>query len=72
MPPSLCITCSWMRVTQGKRGQHYLLCRNDAIPAKYLPQPVVRCAGWAATAEGAGAGPGGGDPGAPGSVGGTP
>ena len=40
---SLCSRCSWVRITRGKHGQHYLLCRNDAISGKYPPQPVLRC-----------------------------
>ena len=71
MPPSLCDTCAWMRETRGKLGQRYLLCRNPAIGRKYLPQPVLRCGGWAAAGAGT-AGGDDGDPGAPGSVGGTP
>lgn len=69
MPPSLCSACAWVRITRGKLGQQYLLCRNDAVPVKYPPQPVARCSGFAA------AGPAGpSDPAAPepGSVGGAP
>ena len=47
MPASLCPACAWMRITHGKRGQSYLLCRNEAVPAKYPPQPVLRCPGFA-------------------------
>ena len=46
MPASLCPACAWVRVTHGKRGQSYLLCRNEAIPAKYPPQPVLTCTGY--------------------------
>ena len=46
-PASLCESCTFMRETHGRRGQRYLLCRNPSIPAKYLPQPVVSCDGYA-------------------------
>lgn len=74
MPHSLCSACSWMRITYGKLGQHYLLCRNDAVPAKYPPQPVGRCAGFALAGAAAGAHDAPADPVAPepGSVGGEP
>jgi hypothetical protein len=39
-----------MRVVQGRRGQSYLLCRNETIPAKYPPQPVRACPGFTASA----------------------
>ena len=45
---SLCRSCAFVRLTEGRRGQTYLLCRNDAVGAKYPPQPVGRCAGYAA------------------------
>ena len=45
-PPSLCHTCSFVREVSGRYGQIYLLCRNEAIAAKYLPQPVLECAGY--------------------------
>ena len=32
-----------MRETHGRRGQRYLLCTNERIAAKYLPQPVLTC-----------------------------
>lgn len=58
MPASLCPACAWVRVTHGKRGQSYYLCRNEAVPVKYPPQPVLRCPGYApagaAGADGAG------------------
>ena len=48
---SLCRSCAFVRLTEGRRGQTYLLCRNEAIGAKYPPQPVVRCPGWAPAAQ---------------------
>lgn len=45
---SLCHTCAFVREVTGRRGQTYLMCKNDVIVAKYLPQPVLRCAGYAA------------------------
>jgi hypothetical protein len=45
-PESLCNSCSFVRVVAGRRGQRYLLCRNEAIPAKYPPQPVFACTGY--------------------------
>ena len=30
---------------RGRRGQTYLMCQNDSIAAKYLPQPVLQCVG---------------------------
>jgi hypothetical protein len=35
-----------MREVTGRRGQRYLLCRNDAVDAKYPAQPVVHCPGY--------------------------
>jgi hypothetical protein len=43
---SLCQSCLFVRVVRGRRGQQYLLCRNDAIPEKYPRQPVLACAGY--------------------------
>lgn len=43
---SLCWSCAHVRVTKGKLGQSYLLCRNDEVPVKYAPQPVLRCPGY--------------------------
>ena len=40
-PASLCLSCRFVRTVQGRRGQQYLLCRNDSIPAKYPRQPVL-------------------------------
>jgi hypothetical protein len=45
-PASLCHSCSFKRDVHGRLGQHYLLCRNDAIEAKYPPQPVLACPGY--------------------------
>ena len=47
MPLSLCPGCVHVRLVTGRRGQTYLLCRNDAIADKYPPQPVVSCPGYA-------------------------
>src|SRR5262249_21942308 len=46
MALSLCPACAYVRQVTGRRGQTYLLCRNEAIPDKYPPQPVVTCAGY--------------------------
>jgi hypothetical protein len=43
---SLCHTCTFVRGVKGRLGQTYLMCRNEAIPAKYLPQPVLQCVGY--------------------------
>ena len=45
--PSLCHTCVFVRKVTGRLGQTYLMCQNEAIPAKYLPQPVLQCVGYA-------------------------
>ena len=45
-PPSLCHTCFFVRKVTGRLGQIYLMCQNEAIPAKYLPQPVLQCVGY--------------------------
>ncbi len=45
-PASLCTSCVFVRLVHGRRGQTYLMCRNEAIKAKYLPQPVVQCHGY--------------------------
>ena len=45
-PASLCHSCSFVRVVGGRRGQRYLLCRNETIPAKYPSQPVFACTGY--------------------------
>jgi hypothetical protein len=44
--PSLCQSCSFKRDVHGRRGQHYLLCRNESIDAKYPAQPVLACGGY--------------------------
>jgi hypothetical protein len=46
-PASLCLTCIFVREVKGRLGQTYLMCQNEAIPAKYLPQPVLQCVGYA-------------------------
>ena len=43
---SLCYTCTFVREVRGRLGQTYFMCRNEAIPAKYLPQPVLECVGY--------------------------
>ena len=48
MSASLCPGCAFVRSVTGRRGQVYLLCTNQAIPAKYPPQPVLACPGFAA------------------------
>jgi nitronate monooxygenase len=55
-PPTLCTSCTFMRHVHGRRGQLYLLCRNETIPAKYPRQPVLTCPGYESrtTAEGHG------------------
>jgi hypothetical protein len=45
-PPSLCHSCSFKRDVRGRRGQRYLLCRNESIDVKYPPQPVLSCSGY--------------------------
>jgi hypothetical protein len=47
---SLCPSCAFVRLVAGRRGQTYLLCGNEAIPAKYPPQPVTACSGYRASA----------------------
>ena len=53
--PSLCHTCVFVRKVTGRLGQTYLMCQNDTIPAKYLPQPVLQCTGYTAVAPPEGA-----------------
>jgi hypothetical protein len=43
---SLCTSCRFVRAVRGRRGQQYLLCRNDAVPEKYPRQPVLSCHGY--------------------------
>jgi hypothetical protein len=43
---SLCQSCVFVRRVHGRRGQEYLLCRNDSIPEKYPRQPVLACPGY--------------------------
>jgi hypothetical protein len=48
---SLCETCRHRREVVSGKGSRFLLCRlsrEDARFAKYPPQPVFRCAGYAA------------------------
>ena len=44
--PSLCHTCSFIRVVAGRFDQVYLLCQNDLLREKYPRQPVRRCEGY--------------------------
>lgn len=46
---SLCLSCVYVRRVTGRRGQVYLLCRNEGVAAKYPPQPTLRCAGHASS-----------------------
>jgi hypothetical protein len=46
-PESLCAKCRFVRRVNGRRGQTYLLCQNDAIDEKYPRQPVLACPGYA-------------------------
>jgi hypothetical protein len=43
---SLCPSCRFVQEVKGRLGQRYLLCRNEAIEAKYPPQPVLACPGY--------------------------
>lgn len=45
-PESLCLTCAYARRVRGRLAQDYLLCRNDAVLAKYPRQPVRACEGY--------------------------
>ena len=45
--PSLCESCSFMRLVRGRRGQRYFLCENETVEAKYPRQPVLTCHGYA-------------------------
>jgi hypothetical protein len=45
-PESLCLSCRFARTVRGRRGQEYLLCRNNAVPEKYPRQPVLSCHGY--------------------------
>jgi tetratricopeptide (TPR) repeat protein len=47
LPASLCQSCFFMRAVRGRHGRQYLLCRNDAIAAKYPRQPVSTCREYA-------------------------
>lgn len=47
---SLCLTCCHVREVVSARGSRFLLCRKsqeDERYAKYPPQPVIRCVGFA-------------------------
>jgi len=47
---SLCESCHLVRVIVSGRGSQFLLCQrsqDDERYAKYPPQPVIRCAGFA-------------------------
>ena len=43
---NLCPGCAFAWEVRGRRGQIYLLCRNESVPEKYPRQPVVSCAGY--------------------------
>ena len=43
---SLCQSCAFVREVTGRLGQTYLMCQNEKIAAKYLPQPVLQCVGY--------------------------
>jgi hypothetical protein len=43
---SLCLSCRFVREVHGRAGRRYLLCRNEAIAAKYPHQPVLACPGF--------------------------
>lgn len=43
---SLCQTCTYVRKVKGRLDQTYLMCQNDAVASKYLPQPVLQCVGY--------------------------
>ncbi len=42
---SLCKDCAHLRVITSAKGSVFWRCNLDSVPAKYPPQPVVRCAG---------------------------
>jgi hypothetical protein len=47
---SLCHSCRWLRVITSGRGSTFLFCRKsqqDERFAKYPPQPIMRCRGYA-------------------------
>src|SRR5438128_1847134 len=48
---SLCETCTFVQHVHGRRGQRYLLCRNEEIEARYPRQPVLACPGYAGTRQ---------------------
>lgn len=51
MITSLCHTCVQCQTVVSGRGSMFFLCRlsqDDARYPKYPPQPVLRCAGYAA------------------------
>jgi hypothetical protein len=50
-PESLCLSCRFVRIVRGRRGQEYLLCRNDAVAEKYPRQPVLSCHGYELSAS---------------------
>jgi hypothetical protein len=50
-PPSLCVSCTFVRVVHGRNDERYLLCRNETIPEKYPRQPVIACPGYEARLE---------------------
>jgi hypothetical protein len=42
---SVCHTCRHLRLIESARGSVFLMC--TALPRKYPPQPVLRCAAHA-------------------------
>ncbi len=49
---SLCRSCVFLREVTGRRGQRYVLCRNEEIAEKYPQQPVLDCAGHEQPSDG--------------------
>lgn len=50
---SLCETCDWVRIVTSGTGSRFLLCRRFQVDrrfAKYPPQPVLTCTGYAVVA----------------------
>ena len=45
-PTSLCHRCRYLRRVESKRGSVFLSCTEPSLP-RYLPQPVLRCGGFA-------------------------
>lgn len=43
----LCSSCAHARLVRSARGSSFVRCVHPDLP-KYLPQPVLRCPGYAA------------------------